>query len=157
METKQQSRCPHLPEENLETSKSRETPGKPRNWSGIHSSPANMVCIDENKYTEGKKWVCTITSIKLWTSSPLHSFSLHKVFRSCKSTSGSSGRDLALLWLRRDVLVGGLWTLLMADSKRETFKRIRTFQFWRFYPKQITLSAFKQGSTEHRPFSASCD
>ena len=42
------------------------------------------------------------------TSSALHSFSVHRVLRSCKSTSGTIGRDLALLWLRRDVRVGGL-------------------------------------------------
>lgn len=57
------------------------------------------------------------------TSSALQSFSLHKVLRSSKSTSGSGGRALDLFWLRRDVRVGGLRTLLMADSGGQSFDR----------------------------------
>lgn len=58
------------------------------------------------------------------TSSALHSFSLHNVLRSCKSTSGSRGRDLTLFWLRRDVRVRGLWTILIADSERKKNQNI---------------------------------
>lgn len=35
----------HLPEENLEILKDPLSPGKQRNWSDIHSSPANTIVI----------------------------------------------------------------------------------------------------------------
>lgn len=124
-----------LPEENLEISKDPGSPGKLRNWSGTHSSPANTISMNRDKWgrihKQQREQKCFCTSVRtlqrergVQTSSALHSFSSHKVLRSCKSTSGSGGRDLVLLWLRRDVRVGGLWTLLIADSekKKKTFK-----------------------------------
>lgn len=107
------------PEENVGLLTDRVSPGKLRNWSGTHSSPAATLKGTQSVKSKRLTIVYLLkTGCEPPTSSELQSFSWHKVLRSCRSTSGSGGLDLALLWLRRAVLAGGLWTLLIANSEQ---------------------------------------
>lgn len=113
------------PEEIVGLQTDRASPGKLRNWSGTHSSPTstNKEVKETKIHSSVKTKQLTIvyllkTGCGPPTSSELQSFSWHKILRSCRSISGSGGLDLALLWLRRAVLAGGLCTLLTADSEQ---------------------------------------